>query len=283
MYVIVAKKAFESIDFKSKLWNIAFLGILIFTTTELTVNDANIMKLIKNNMSKIKFENYSFCINYLEKEYEKLEKYDSSLYRIEDRIRFNANDGIAIGANTMNFCGSTYSRSLHDFLQSLGYSNQHVTTVSDFGNTISSDMLFGIKYILNARENDKFKEYESYGLDDGTEMLKNPYDLGLGFRAKNLDVEEIDFRNPFKNFNNIITTFSGIDEDIYTKHKEKLTQTLENLAIEENIIFRRQTNAKDSYIKYEFQAERTENLYLYIHRGKFRANKSIYKWKLIRL
>lgn len=283
MCIITANKAFDSINFRSKLWGIVFFGILALSVAELTINDANIMKQIKNGMSKIKFDNYSFCISYLEKEYEKLEEYDSSLYRIEDRIRFNSNDGIALGANTMNFCGSTYSRSLHEFLRSLGYSNQHVTTVSDFGNTISADMLFGIKYILNARENDKFKEYESIYLDNGTETVVNPYYLGLGFGVKSLDIEEMDVKNPFKNFNNIISTFSGINENIYTKHQAKLTQTLENLAIEEKIFFKKQNNTKDTYLKYEFQAEKSENLYLYIHRGKFRTNKSICKWKFIRL
>lgn len=283
MCVMTANKAFDSINFRSKFWQIVFFGIFILSVVEITVNDANIMKHIKNGMSQIKFENYSFCITYLEKEYEELEKYDSSLYRIEDRIRFNSNDGISLGANTMNFCGSTYSRCLHDFLQALGYSNQHVTTVSDFGNTISADMLFGIKYILNARENDKFKEYEANYLNNGTVILENPYDLGLGFGVKSLDLKEIDAKNPFKNFNNIVSAFSGINEDIYTKHQAKIEQTLENLAIEEKIVFRKQVSTKDTYLKYEFQAEKSENAYLYIHRRKLRTNKSICKWKFIRL
>ncbi len=269
MYIIIANRSFESIEFRAKFWKVLFALVFVLTIAEISINDAEIMRKIRIQMSEIKFEDYSSSINFSENKNEELKNLDNSLYRVEDRERFNSNDGLSFGANTMSFCGSTYSRNLHAFLYNLGYSSQHVTIASDFGNTICSDMLFGVKYILNAKVNDEYKDYEKRYLDDSTMMLQNPYALSLGFEAKNVNIDETSSTNPFENFNNIVDTFSGIEEKIYTKHIEKISQSLNNLSLEEKIIFRKLNQRKEAYLEYEFEAERSENAYLYILRWKF--------------
>lgn len=269
MYIIIANRGFESIEFRAKFWKVLFALVFILTISEICINDSEIMKKIRIQMSEIKFEDYSTSINFANNKNKELRDIDNSLYRVEDRERFNSNDGLSFGVNTMSFCGSTYSRNLHAFLCNLGYSGQHVTIVSDFGNTIASDMLFGVKYILNAKTNDAYKGYEEKYFDDTTAMLKNPYSLNLGFEVESIDLDKTSGTNPFENFNNIVEKFSGVDEKIYTKHIEKISQSLTNLSLEEQIIFRKLNQRKEAYLEYEFEAEKSENAYLYILRRKF--------------
>ncbi|MDE5830252.1 MAG: YfhO family protein, partial [Clostridia bacterium] len=128
---------------------------------------------------------------------------------------------------------------------------------------------FGIKYILKVKENEKYKGYNEKYEEDGTITLENPYSLNLGFEAKDINLPEISETNPFENFNNIVNTFSGIEEDVYTKHMENVFQKLTNLSLEEEIVFRKVNQRKDAYLEYEFEAEKSENAYLYITRWKF--------------
>lgn len=217
--------------------------------------------------SNITFDNYSHFSLINKNEYMSLKEKDKSLYRVENKYRSTSNDGMNFNINTINFCGSTYSKDSYEFLKNMGYSNQHVTITSDMGNTMAADMLFGIKYIIRPNSLEEYKGYKKQSINENSSVLVNPYSLNLAFTVGDVNFSDIKISelNPFENYNNIIKVLSKTGIDIYTKHLGTINEDISNLS-KDNATYRRVSNDKESKLTYEFEAEKDENAYIYILR-----------------
>ena len=267
MYIITAQKAFIKIEFNAKFWNIILLITIVLTIIELAVNNAFIMKNIMEGTSNITFDNYSHSSLINKNEYMSLKEKDKSLYRVENKYRSTSNDGMNFNVNTINFCGSTYSKNSYEFLKNMGYSNQHVTVTSDMGNTMAADMLFGIKYIIRPNDLEEYKGYKRQSINENSSVLLNPYSLNLGFTVGDVNFNDIEISkvNPFENYNSIIKVLSKTGRDIYTKHIGIINEDRSNLT-KDNVTYKRIDNKRQAKLTYEFEAEKDENAYMYILR-----------------
>ena len=175
-----------------KCFKKAILGIIVLLILiELCINSAYSMKEMKDKSSGAEMEYYVSLSSFFDYLYTKVKDLDNSVYRLENRYKINKNDGLVFGVNGINYSGSTYSKKLYDFLSEFGYSCQHVVVSSEIGNTRVSDMLLGIKYIMNTDKKIAIKNYKEYKIDDNIIIYKNPYNLSLGYSVNDKILNEI--------------------------------------------------------------------------------------------
>ena len=267
MYIITAHKSLENIKFKFKCSNIIMYIIAAGVIIELIVNACNNIEALRYNTSDVRNEDYSNAIKINEEIYGKVKENDTSFYRLESKNSMGVNDALFFGFNGMNFSSSAFSRKLYVFLINMGYSQIHVTVASDTGNTKTADMIFGIKYLINRDDIAKDKEYEETIIDKNVLAYKNPYALNLGFIVTDEILEEWEMGNlpPFENQENFVKKFSGLDENIFTRHENSITEKVENLAKKDDE-YEKIDKEESAKVIQEFTAEKNESVYLYILR-----------------
>ena len=193
---------------KIKLMN--FIIILIFSINifNLIINTYLSTKEIADELSPITETLYTGYINKIENRINKIKSIDSSIYRIEQGSRMTANDPLILNFNSTNFTGSTYSKNLYEFLESLGYYRKHVAIQNKYGNTKTMDMLFGIKYNYKLPESTNLKELIPIVEENDFTIYKNPYALNLGFCVSN------NILNMFERMENIFETQNLLMQNI---------------------------------------------------------------------
>lgn len=243
---------FSSTNLKIKKSSLKIVScvVLFFVILEMTINTTHNMKETKRS-TVLSAKRYSDMIDVVADIDNSLKDIDSSIYRIQSKYRINANDALGFNFNNINFSGSTYSKSLYELLINLGYSQEHVTIGSDIGGTKASNMLLGVKYIIDDGKANWLKGYNKKGkTGKGFEIYENPYALSLGFTVSEEILEEINNDNiAFDNQNALLKKMTKIDENVYTKHKGELINYQED-----------DDNKK---IVYEFKVEKSENIYFY--------------------
>ena len=166
---------------KIKFMNFIIILIFIINISNLIVNSYFSTKEIADELSPITETLYAGYMSKIENRINKIKSIDSSIYRIEQENKMTANDPLILNFNSTNFTGSTYSKNLYDFLESLGYCRKHVAIQNKYGNTKTMDMLFGIKYNYRLPEYTNLKELVPVVEENNFTIYKNPYALNLGF------------------------------------------------------------------------------------------------------
>lgn len=262
---LLLKKSKSSFMKKGNMTKIASVLILCISLLNVFVNSKYSMKIIQEETSKTEKNDYSQLTNFFEKEYKILNEEDASVYRIENRNRVSANDGLSFGYNGINHSSSTYSKELYNFLRNIGYSQHHVISISDSGNTRAVDMIFGIKYITSIRKNFEDKGYLRQDFRNNMLIYKNPYALSLGYSVSKgvLDNSFESNGNAFEYQNHILYSMSNINENVFDNHKGNVKKSLINLKQNENEYIKENQNEKAS-ILYELNIEKNDYLYLYL-------------------
>ena len=253
-----------NLGFKERFEKIISVIILFLILTELCINSFYSMKEIQEKSSMTEMEYYVSLTNFYDYLYGKLKESDNSLYRIENRYRINRNDGLVFGYNGISYSGSTYSKNLYNFLANMGYACQHVVISSDMGNTRVSDMLLGIKYVMNTEQKVGIKNYEDLKIDDNITIYKNPYTLGLGYSVSSNILEKIETKNSnaFDYQNKLMKSLTNLEEDIFVKHQGRIQEKTQNLT-KDGIKFCVIDEKEEAKISYEFEVEKEEEAYIY--------------------
>lgn len=269
------KNGFENINllnkhyeakWKTNLKKIVLIVIFLASMINLIINATYCMRIIKEESSLIELGVYATLQNLYSDVVDNLKEYDNGLYRIEKQIQITANDAISMGYNGITYSGSTYSKSLHNFLGKLGIRKQHVHVIYNGESTKTVDMLLGIKYLIISDNAENLKEYETEYeenlLERNIKICKNPYYLQIGYTVYddifNTDMNE---KNTFKLQNEILKNMTGINEDVYYKHNGNIDIKYTGLKDEAPLYTKVGENAK---ITYEFETESTDNLYVYL-------------------
>lgn len=266
--------------FLSKYY-LKIIAIIIFliSTANLVYNAINSMDIIRAEASTLNQNVYATLTNIYDRTINNLKNYDQSVYRIENKSKVTENDALVSGDNGISYSGSTYSKTLHSFLEKLGITKYHVKVESSAENTKAVDMLLGVKYFIVPPGKEFYKnynvEYEDKYIETNTTIYKNPYSLSLGYAINNKTFEtNMENNNTFELQNEMLKNMTGINENVYEKHNGEIKKEIKGLEeyndlekfseeLEEyGTIYTKIEN--EGKIIYEFSIENENSLYLYI-------------------
>ena len=266
--------------FLSKYY-LKIIAIIIFliSTANLVYNAINSMDIIRAEASTLNQNVYATLTNIYDRTINNLKNYDQSVYRIENKSKVTENDALVSGYNGISYSGSTYSKTLHSFLEKLGITKYHVKVESSAENTKAVDMLLGVKYFIVPPGKEFYKnynvEYEDKYIETNTTIYKNPYSLSLGYAINNKTFEtNMENNNTFELQNEMLKNMTGINENVYEKENGEIKKEIKGLEeyndlekfseeLEEyGTIYTKIEN--EGKIIYEFNIENENSLYLYI-------------------
>jgi len=183
---------------------------------------------------------------------------DKEFYRIEktydresNKNMLSINDSMTFNYNGISHFDSTSKESTEILLENLGYRKLITRSYYNmFGGTTLGDSILGIKYVLSKYP---YKNYEEVLTKNDISVYKNPYHLSVGYVINN---DEVKFTNNiFENLNNLIKSFSGLEEDIYTEALYE--REYYNLEIKDNKYI---TN-ESGVLSYKIKINEENNLY----------------------
>lgn len=168
---------------------------------------------------------------------------DKTFYRMEKTTHRCTNDNMALGMKGLSNSTSTLNASVIGLMDTLGlYADAHWTQY--LGQTLVTESLLGVKYVISNRENELNKEsiaenelmdkyYELVTQDQYYNAYKNPYALSIGFAVDSSiadfefplyfdflqndeleDDERQDYINPFVAQNMLLNTLLGNEEQV---------------------------------------------------------------------
>ncbi|MCR5179263.1 MAG: YfhO family protein [Lachnospiraceae bacterium] len=138
-------------------------------------------------------------INAVKPVVDRLSETDGDFYRMENLTPRQQNDGMMYGycgVTHYSSAGMTYVRFL---LQKLGFNDDRLLTHYGHDNTVTADMLFGIRYVITKDDTLVHSAYERVqGLPEtGVSAYRNPYALPLAVAVSDYDLTgDADVDNP---------------------------------------------------------------------------------------
>lgn len=220
-----------------------------------------------------------------------VEEADDGLYRMEKTFHRTVNDPIGMGFAGISHSSSTMNSPVLTMLKSLGYGMQgHYTKYT--GQTLVTDALFGIKYIMykpdehvttvDPREelrqqiqSDLKKPYKTYieyltpddtGVDDIT-VYKNPYALSIGYMA-DYDILDckLDSDDPISNQQSLLKALTGnrglrVFKRIYNSDTQTANCTTATTG--DHIMYTTAVSGKDSYVEFTLKIPNDYPIYAF--------------------
>lgn len=179
------------------------------------------LETIKAINTDVTYSKHSSYVSYAQDGYDlmkKLEAQDNSFYRTEKTFHRTVNDPMAFQMKGLSHSSSALNAGPIKLLDSLGYSSRgHYIKYK--GDTLLTDDLFGIKYLINK---DKPVYYNEVALEhEGMTVYKNPNAMSVGYMVnsgiKDLTLEK---DNPFVNQNKLL---SAMLTDEYVEYFKPIT------------------------------------------------------------
>ena len=216
-----------------KIIKYSYALIFVYTLFEMFLNGSYIISKIQTDFNYVLKSEYQRNVSVLKNDL--ILPIDEHNYsRMEKTYSFTSWDGALMGYDGLEMFSSSYNDDLIRFLYSLGldaYSN-HISSegltppVADFLN-IGYLLSF---YIADSDYYDNFLDHNSYHL------LKNEtvYTLAM-YLAEGMSSDWLNSRNPYININNLITSVSGLESDVFVEQLYDLVKTDES---DESVIIR---------------------------------------------
>lgn len=138
---------------------------------------------------------------------------DSDLFRVITANDYSINSDFMFGYNGISDMGDQEIYNVRNFLSNIGFATS-VRFIDDAGFTPVSEMLLGVKYLINTPES--FYSVESN--NNSIEIMKNDYYVGMGYMIKgDLVFYETSSRDVFENMNEIIMCMTSTDEECFVR------------------------------------------------------------------
>lgn len=229
-----------------------------------------------------------------------LKERDDGLYRVEKTFHRTVNDPIGMGFAGISHSSSVMNAPVLKTLKSLGYGMQgHYTKYT--GQTLVTDSLFGIKYLMykeekiadlgynqevavTASDDDAkrmayqneikrpYKAYERIMTPETTgveriQVYENPYALSIGFRADSRILEtKIDSKDPLKNQERLIGGILGdysirVYKQIYADFTNPVN--CDTATTGDHIMYTTLVDGKDSYVEFTLTIPTDEPVYAF--------------------
>ncbi len=216
------------------------LVLLMVICFEVFANGVILMSSLDYDVVYSSYSSYNNYIGRVRPLAERVQKSDSSFYRMEKTTYRKTNDNMALGMRGISNSTSTLNKETIAFLANMGYSSKSHLSRYLGGNPLS-DSLLGIKYILaekNMKESDsdynESQAYEAalrltsqiYDQSEGDTAYLNPNALSLAYAVDdalsdlqitktNEDGSTTDlYVSPFDFLNDLVTAMVGSEEKI---------------------------------------------------------------------
>ncbi len=209
--------------------------LLCYQTYEMFGNSKTMIEGLDKDFKYETLEAYQGFYSEIEPLIKPLKNSDE-FFRMEKTFERKKNDTMTFGYKGVMHYSSTYNDRINRFTKQLGFAQAWFWS-SYFGNTMLTDMLFNMKYMLSRNELSSY--YERIGESGSTVLYENPYTLPVGYFAK--DISPVAGRT-FQAQNQMLNQISGTETDYF--------EACEAVNPERN--------------QYTFTASKTAPYYLYI-------------------
>lgn len=202
---------------------------------------------------------------------------DNDLFRVISANDYSINSDFMFGYNGISDMGDQEEYNVRKFLSNIGFATS-VRFIDDTGYNPVSEMLLGVKYIINTPES----YYSSVNNNNKSiEVLKNDYYLGMGYMIKgNLVFYEYSSRDVFENMNDIISFMSGADYDCFVRiPKNNIRTEFYNISmnsIEDGYEFVRLSD-EDGIINFLCDNNEYDDIYFQLEKQKPNLSDSDYR------
>ena len=268
----------------------------VFVGIEIVINGLWTVFSIDNDVVYSTYSSYVPYFNDGREIVSQLKDRDGGLYRVEKTFHRTVNDPIGMGYAGISHSSSTMNSPVLSMLKSLGYGMQgHFTKYT--GQTVVTDSLFGIKYIMYKEsspeepedgtpvsaddikrvgyENEIKRPFWGYerimtpettGVDD-IEVYENPYALPVGYLADPAILKTVlDSEDPITNQEKLLGGIlgSGI-ERVYKQLYPRSTDTVNctTATTGDHIWYTTAVEGKDSYVEFTVEIEDDKPVYAF--------------------
>ena len=186
---------------------------IMFISFELIING----NLITNNLDYVKKNRYLKIVNQVEPLIEKYKATDEEFYRIKNDVQRSVNAPFLYNYEGYTHYSSLNNKTNQNFLTNYGIRNSMFpTNCTDTSIVLQS--LLGIKYYMYNPKQIPNQNIEWYKQPEPG-VLKNKYDLSLGY-ASSENIKNLKITNsPLVNQNNLIKAIADVEEDVFKKKK----------------------------------------------------------------
>lgn len=239
-------------------------------TLECFLNTFNSLTLMHKDIVFSNRSTYLGDIPYSRQITEQVHENDDGFYRMEKTYHRCVNDPIALRMYGMSHSSSTLNSTAIKLLQKLGYSAREHYTRYD-GNTMLTDDIFGVKYILaNDPNSIPYIDTMSVTTEIPVKVYKNEDALGFAYLAdsacQTLEFgEEIE---PFEAQNNLARALTGDDTLEIFKPLHNMIFNSENIrsgtTTDAHYSYRKKDEDDSAWISYTLTADREGEVYMYL-------------------
>ena len=150
-------------------------------------------------------------------------------YRVRKTFERSKNDAMTLHYKGITHYSSVYNRAVNDLLELLGMAQYHMWC-SDYGSTVVTDSLFGIKYLLTKYPGNGL--YSQLDRQQEISLYQNPTALPLGYMA-NTEILSLTLgQGALQNQNAMVRAMTGLDSDCLLPVEDVAVETY-NLVQEE--------------------------------------------------
>lgn len=241
----------------------AIVGIIILESLELSYNAyCSIDAYFDNKADEENTERY--FADFVESQQEivnSVVENDNSFFRMDKLYRRDHNDAMLIGYNGLSHFSSCETDTAKRFVGKLGFRDNGLWAFYSQGSTAFAESFMGMKYMLSQYD-ETSKPYERINYINDRFIYKNPYALSLGFEMQHPESINMEEEDLFVLQNNIASSFTDNDYSIYEPVK-KVDVELENITVDDGIIYRKTDVEKEAYIEYTVNAEKEDFIFMY--------------------
>lgn len=196
----------------------------------------------------------------------RVNEYDSGLFRIEKSFFNTNNDAMMMSYNGFSHFSSADKYFVRNFMADLGYNKNYFWVYYDKGATIAGDSLLGMKYFISK---DAYENYKIIDTVNDMKIYENPYALPVGFLCDSgiLDLK-LDHEAPFSNQQKIYNALLGEEKNffhIYDDYSMDISDNLTwNIQDDGSNMFVRESEAEEGIITIRFTAIDNNPTFLFL-------------------
>ncbi len=231
MLLLLASRALEPLEIsKENLGGLIYYIMVGYTFVELFFNVTNVLgglDLECHYLLKIEYDSIVKPTIQLVNE---IKEKDDGFFRVDKDYELGLDDSMLFDYNSLTHSCSTFNFKANQFTKELGWA-QFDWWNMNYGSTILTDSLFGLKYRM--AEFPLGKEWLLLDRQKQYFLYENPYALPIGFMVSDTNVDyEIDWQeDPFVNQNLLMQTLSGTTTSYFSPVAADSTTTDEDMTI----------------------------------------------------
>ncbi len=205
-----------------------------------------------------------------EKMIKELKDKDKGFYRLNSTVRVSPNDSLRYEYKGMTNFNTLSNGTLHQFMEQIGYSSTLGSrSLAQNQGILTSDALFGFKYMISAQPVNKYG-YKEVKRDNDLYLYQNHFSLPIGFM---LDKRQFAFNvredNPFEKQNVLLSPANKKENYFEQLEPSSIKYNNLNVSNQGNILFVKKVDQQqEGSIEMVFDVHGKRQLYTLLGAGK---------------